>query len=63
MNTVREERMPLACGTPTLTIEFRGKAEGIVALIVFVTVAIVANSGRSVFMAALITWTRDGILH
>lgn len=62
-NTVGEERASLACGAPTLTIEFRGEAEGIVALVLFVAVAVVANAGRSVFTAALITRMRDGILH
>lgn len=63
MITAGEESGFLACGAPILTTEFRGEAEGIVMLILFVAIAIVANSGWSAFMTTLITRVSDGILH
>lgn len=45
-----------------LTVEVRGKAKSIIAFVIFVPVAIVADTGRAVLTATLVSRMGDGVL-
>lgn len=46
----------------SLTVEVRGKAKSIIAFVIFVPVAIVADTGRAVLTATLVSRMGDGVL-
>lgn len=46
-----------------LTVEFGGEAEGVVALVLLVSVPVVPHSSRVVLAPALVSGVSDGVLH
>ncbi|KAG9350633.1 hypothetical protein JZ751_024522 [Albula glossodonta] len=56
---IRAHHLPLPTPTTTLTIKVGGEAEGIIALVLFVPVTVVANTSRGVLTAALVPGVRD----